>query len=110
MVEDYTYESSGYKITVPKGFIYDRASIPGIFWVVIDKDSLSNVAPLFHDFLYRHGGKVEQKYVVPYRTYTREQTDDLFDELMKKSGVVDWRRKAAHKAVRTLSGPYWNGK
>jgi len=110
VVEDYTYESSGYKITVPKGFVYDRASIPGIFWVVIDKDSLSNVAPLFHDFLYRYGGKPETKYVVPYRTFTREQTDNLFAELMTKSGVVEWRRKAAYKAVRNFSGPYWNGK
>lgn len=109
VTEDYTYQTKDYKITVPKGFIYDRASIPAIFWVLIDKDSLSNVAPLFHDFLYRHGGKLEKKYVSPYRTFMREETDNLFLELMTKCGVVEWRRKAAYKAVRNFSATYWNG-
>ena len=110
VVEDYSYDASGYKITVPKGFVYDRASIPGIFWVIMDQDSLSNVAPLFHDFLYRNGGKLDKKYVVPYRTFSREETDSLFSELMAKSGVVEWRRKAAYKAVRNFSEKYWNSK
>jgi hypothetical protein len=54
--KDYLYEDPNYKITVFKDFVYDRASIPRVFWVLSDKDSLGNVAPLLHDLLYRHGG------------------------------------------------------
>jgi len=109
VVEDYTYQYGPYKITVPRGFVYDRASIPRIFWVLMDKDSLSNVAPLFHDFLYRNGGKPPRNLVLPYRTFTREDTDNLFFELMTKCGVETWRRQAAYKAVRNFSGFAWQG-
>jgi hypothetical protein len=109
VIEDYTYQYGPYKITVPSGFVYDRASIPRIFWVLMDKDSLSNVAPLFHDFLYRNGGKPPKNLVFPYHTFTREDTDNLFFELMTKCGVETWRRQAAYKAVRNFSGFAWQG-
>lgn len=109
VVEDYTYAADGYRITAPKGFVYDRASIPRIFWAVIDKDDLSNVPPLFHDLLYRHGGRLERKLVSPYRTFERVDVDDLFYELMLKTGVKGWRAKLAYQAVRKFAGFAWQG-
>ena len=110
VVDDYVYDGGTYKITAWKGFRYDRASIPRIFWVIIDKDSLSNVAPLFHDLLYRHGGELPQERVTPYRTFSRLETDNLFRELMGKCGVGAVRRELAYRAVRNFSGFAWNGK
>lgn len=110
VVEDYTYQANGYKITIPKGFVYDRATIPRAFWLIMDKDSLSNVAPLFHDMLYRHGGKLPQNLVLPYRTFSRDDADKLFLELMTKCGVVNWRSKAAYEAVRNFAESHWNGR
>lgn len=107
VVADYTYQWKNYRITVPKGFVYDRASIPSLFWIIIDKDSLSNVAPLFHDLLYRHGGKLAENLVSPYRTFSREDADELFSELMTKCGVRPWRRVAAYRAVRQFSQAHW---
>lgn len=109
VVDDYTYQFRDYKITVPKGFRYDRASIPRIFWVVIDKDSLSNVAPLFHDLLYRYGGKLAQNQVSPYKVFTRDDADELFLELMTKCGVMPLRRETAYKIVRAFAKSHWNG-
>lgn len=108
VVEDYTYDGASFKITAWKGFRYDRASIPRIFWVIIDKDSLSNVAPLFHDLLYRNGGKLPQDRVTPFRTFTREETDELFRTLMGKCGVNPIRRELAYQAVRKFAGSSWN--
>ncbi len=110
VVDDYVYDGGTYKITVWKGFRYDRASIPRIFWVIIDKDSLSNVAPLFHDLLYRHGGKLPQDRVTPFRTFSRLEADNIFRELMGKCGVGAVRRELAYRAVRNFSGVAWNGK
>jgi len=109
VVEDYTYQAGTYSITVPKGFVYDRASIPRVFWVLIDKDSLSNVAPLFHDLLYRNGGVLPTNQVSPYRKFSRKETDDLFLELMTKCGVNKWRREAAYQAVRRGAELAWKG-
>lgn len=113
--EDYTYatESFGsteHTITALKGYKYDRASIPRIFWVIIDKDSLSGVPPLFHDLLYQNGGVLSKNQVNPYRTFLREEADNLFLELMQKSGVKWWRCHLAYQAVRRFSGFAWKTK
>ena len=114
VVQPYTYPADGgYRITVMAGFVYDRASIPRIFWVIIDKDSLSNVAPVFHDLLYRHGGVLPadevplEGTVLPDRTFVRDDVDDLFLELAKKCGVSPLRAKLAYQAVRKFGGSAW---
>lgn len=121
VVEDYTYKigsSDGVlasdfpacTLTVPRGFQYDRASIPRIFWVIISKDDLSNVPALYHDLLYRFGGRVPAMCIIPPElTFSRKQADDLFNHLMKETGVIDWRRKLAYQAVRGFSGFAWQG-
>jgi hypothetical protein len=107
VVEDYTYRFGNHSITAWREFTYDRASIPRVFWVLIDKDSLSNVAPLFHDLLYRHEGELPNNRVSPYRKYTRKEADDLFYELMSRCGVSYPRRVAAYRAVRELAASSW---
>jgi len=109
VVEDYTYKSTeqGFSITALKGFVYDRSSVPRIFWVIIDKDDLSNVPPLFHDLLYRNVGVLPNNQVTPFRTFQRNEADDLFLELMKKTGVKSWRARLAHQAVSRFGGFAW---
>jgi hypothetical protein len=107
---EYIYDRTDHKLTVPKGLIFDRASIPRIFWLLISPDDLGNVAPLLHDYLYRNGGKLPKNHVNPYRTYSRRDTDDLFLEVMTKCGVEPWRRKAAYDAVRLASDFAWKDK
>ena len=109
VVEPYTYTYKGSTITVPTGFQYDRATIPRVFWILIDKDSLSNVAPLFHDLLYRYGGVLDHNLVSPYRKFKRDEVDDLFYELMSRCGVEKWRRDAAYEAVHAFAKSHWNG-
>ncbi len=110
VVDDYAYDNGAYRITVWKGFRYDRASIPRVFWVIIDKDSLSNVGPLLHDLLYRHGGVLPQDRVTPYRTFSRLDADNIFKDLMGKCGVSGIRREMAYQAVRRFSWFAWKGK
>jgi hypothetical protein len=108
--QDYFYQAPNYRVTVFKDFVYDRASIPRVFWVIIDKDSLGNVAPLLHDLLYRHGGALPANQISPHRNFSREDTDKLFLEIMTKCGVGFARREAAYLAVRAASGFAWKGK
>ena len=109
VVEDYTYKSDeqGFSITALKGFVFDRASVPRVFWAIISKDDLSNVPPVFHDLLYRNVGVLPNSQVSPFRTFERKDADDLFLELMKKSGVTSWRARLAYQAVRRFGGQAW---
>jgi hypothetical protein len=107
--EDYTYTAdANYEIEAKTGFTYDRASIPRIFFVFIDKDELSNVAPLFHDLLYKFKGVLPDLQVRPYQKFSREDSDKLFYEIMLKSGVKKWRAYLAYQAVRGFGQPTWN--
>jgi hypothetical protein len=98
-----------FSITAVVPFTYDRASIPRFFWPLIDRDSLSSVPPLFHDLLYKKGGVLPTEQVTPYRTFTRKDADDVFLELMKMSGVAEWRYNAAYQAVRKFALFAWKG-
>ena len=108
---DYVYDSGVFSITVLKGFSYDRASIPRIFWAIIDKDSLGSVPPLLHDLLYRNGGILPTNQILPSsKKFSRIETDKLFLELMEKCGVSKVRRELAYQAVRKFGGIAWKGK
>ena len=100
-------------MTVPAGYEFDLASIPRMFWFIIAPFELSLAAPLVHDFLYEFTGCVnpcwieeEGEWFVP-SIVTRKNADDIFDQLMKRSLIKDWRRRAAYRAVRMFSGNIW---
>ena len=90
-------------IKIPAGFEFDLASIPRPLWNVGAPFELSLTAPLIHDYLYRHGGWLRNG-----RWYTRKETDDLFNEIMKDEGVAAWRRVVAYRAVRLFGGSSWH--
>lgn len=107
VLDDYAYDFGTFKMTAWKEFKYDRASIPRVFWAIVDKDSLSNVAPLFHDLLYGHEGELPQDRVSPYRKFSRAQADEIFWYLMQKCGVDPVRRQIAYYAVRCCAQSSW---
>jgi hypothetical protein len=95
-------------ITAVKGFEFDLASIPRIFWSILAPEELSLAAPLFHDLLYRRGGKLlAGELAPPGHIFKRAAVDTLFLELMTKAGIPKWKRKAAYLAVRGFSGFAW---
>ena len=95
-------------ITAPKDFEFDLASIPRIFWSILAPEELSLAAPLFHDLLYRRGGRLlEGELAPPGHIFQRAAADSLFLELMTKAGIPSWKRRVAHLAVRGFSGFAW---
>ena len=94
-------------VIVKAGFQFDRASIPRIFWILLSKDDLSNVAPLIHDLLYRFEGVLPRSWVKPYTTFSRLEADNLFFHLMAKSGVTSWRLHVAYQVVCRFSAFAW---
>src|SRR5687768_5711507 len=76
--EAYRYNDGATAITVPAEFEFDLSSIPRVFWPLIAPFDLSVVAPLLHDFLYHHGGKLPTSSVDPPRTYERAEVDSMF--------------------------------
>lgn len=107
--EDYAYADGPHLLRVPSGFEFDLASVPRFAWPLIAPFELSVVAPLLHDFLYQHGGRLPDGSVVPPRSYTRKQADELFRVVMKQERVAGWRARLAYWAVRWFGRGCWQG-
>ena len=108
LMAEYSLTYQGHTLTAHEGYSFDLSSVPRALWWLIAPNELSIVAPLFHDLLYEYRGRLPADgYVVPYRTYTRLEVDDLFLYLMEQEGVPWFRRHAAYSAVRAAGGVAW---
>ncbi len=108
--QPYSYWDKPFRITIPRGFTFDLASIPRPLWWIIAPFELSIAAPLVHDFLYRYQGNPGPGAVVPPRTYTRKEADRVFKRIMKQEGVWSWRWRSAYAAVRLFGEAVWEGR
>lgn len=78
-------KSQKYEFTIPKGYCYDGASIPRLFWRVIgsNTDNRFLIAALVHDVLCEHHD---------YVNYDRSFSTNVFNALLKESDVCAVRR------------------
>ena len=123
LCEDATYtwwhplekkDRSVYRLVVPCGFHHDFATVPRLLWALISPLDLG-LASIFHDWLYRKGGKVETLKWLPdngiwepqRQPWSRKHTDELFARIMREQGVARWRRRAAYLAVRAFGRDHW---
>lgn len=97
-VEDFTLTTpDGLQLFIPKGFKYDKASVPRAVWWYIPRDHKQTViAALVHDFLYE------------YRLLSRKQSDQIFYDLLRLAGMRYTKAKMAYWAVRAGGWVYWN--
>jgi hypothetical protein len=103
-------------LTAPAGFRFDMASVPRAVHAFIGRLDLGLRAPLFHDLLYHHGGRlpgrlyqwhIDGEWVNADAPWSRRDADRLFGRHMREDGVARWRRRAAYRAVRLFGGGSW---
>lgn len=111
LFEDYTFEltqhNTYFKVTIPKDFQYDGASVPRIVWTLIGflPDGIHRPAALIHDYMYENKGIIKQGDTTIF--YTRKEADQIFHAILKYVGVKSWHARLAYIAVRALGGFYW---
>jgi hypothetical protein len=59
--EDFTFDFEGHQLVIPKGFVFDGASVPRLFWSVLAPTGLLMVPGLLHDFAYMYDFLLEKK-------------------------------------------------
>ena len=81
--------TSGLKIKIPRGFIFDGASSPWFSWLIIRPDDPQVMtASLVHDYLYRDEG------------FTKVVADAIFYEVLREQEFPRWRAIIAYISVR----------
>lgn len=83
----YTYKSSGEEIelVIPKGFIFDGASIPRPFWAILNPIGLLLIPGLLHDYAYKYQQlwQISDGRVVAYKESAEKE---VWDKLFKNVG------------------------
>jgi len=82
-------------IVVPPGFITDFASIPKIFWPIIDPVGKHGKAAVIHDYCYYSA------------CYSRLRSDRIFLEGMEVLEVEPWKRQVMFHGVVTFGWFAW---
>ena len=87
-------------VFIPKGFIFDFASIPRSLWFALGSPATGKHrrAAFVHDWLYA-SQKVD-----------RSKADTLFLEIMKNDGVSFIKRRLLYTGVRVGGWAAWNSK
>ena len=100
--EDLYYRtSSRIDIVVPKGFVYDGASIPIVLTSLLPKIGLKyDRASCLHDWLYA---------ATNTHNYNRKECDKLFYEAMLSDKVNKNLAKLMYLAVRVFGSKYYGG-
>lgn len=90
---------SGEKITVPKGFITDGASVPSFLWgwpFDLSPWGPYAKAAVLHDWLYAE------------QALTKLEADNTFLEAMEALGISEFKRNVMFKAVRWFGQAAWD--
>ena len=92
--EDYCFFVNEKPYWIPKGYVWDGASIPRIVWGIIGAPSEPDflAASLIHDWIYLT------------HIFTRAEADEAIFQILKQSDVSLWRRRCIWAAVRTFGG------
>jgi hypothetical protein len=91
------------RITVPKGFKTDLASVPRVCWVLVAPFDVARPG-VVHDYIYwcirQYRGKLGESQDVELVRRAKKAGDKVFKDAMTLSvHVAGWKRWAAHKAV-----------
>ena len=101
LVQDYIYEINGYKITVPKGFVTDGASVPDILKPLYNPFGKYFPAAVVHDYLYSKYNNTG---------INRTLADKIFLFIMKELKIDRSIRRKFYWAVRCFGELSWKKK
>lgn len=96
VMKPFAYEHDNDLIIVPNGYITDFASIPKLFWRVVGHPvGKHGKAAVIHDYLYSS------------HLYSKKESDRIFYDAMRISGVSWWKRSIMYNTVRWFGKKAW---
>ncbi len=106
---------------IPKGFIFDAASVPRIFWTIMDPNGTLLIGSIFHDFGYRYDCQLhkvsytgeatgtEYTYLeVIHEGDSKKFMDEQFKNINDYVNDAKFMNGAAWAVLRAFGFPAWN--
>lgn len=113
LIEDYVLylPMLGRKLLIPAPFDFDFASVPRIFWWILDPVGVLLVGSLPHDFGYKYGGLLLWDADVKRWTFvvmSRSKLDRLFEDINRMVNDMSILARLARYAVNAGGWSVWN--
>ena len=106
VMKDYQIVLPGYPtILIPKGFIFDGASIPKMFRGLLSPVGILLVAAIVHDYAYQYHYVMvcnKKEYV------SKAEADSLFLEIADYTNGLPWLNRIAYLAVKSYGVNAWS--
>ncbi len=99
----------GIKFFIPKGFVFNGASVPRFFSNIFPATGYLFISALIHDYLYEHASYLQfhKDIDVPYHSIkivTKEESDDIFEEIADWLYKDHWFKTNLAKAALVVGG------
>ena len=113
VMEDWHYTYGLYTILIPKGFIFDGASIPKIFRNLLSPTGILLIPGLLHDFAYKYNYLLYQDQQLKlinkiYGGFSQGFFDQIFLDVAKQVNGMHKIDKLAYYALRLGGKKAWN--
>ena len=114
LAENWEYELKGTRIVIPKGFIFDGASIPRPLWGILSPTGLLLIPGLIHDFGYRFDylwaviPDTESGYIKIHEQAGQKYWDEVFYYLGMEINGIKTINFIAWLALSTMGFLAWN--
>jgi hypothetical protein len=115
LTDDYTaswlIDAKKYTIKIPRGFMWDGASIPQFLWSIIGFYPGGIMLPpsVVHDWIYICKGWLVNEEDGTIFYMSRKECDLLFRAHMIHVGMPDRKLNLAYKGVKWFGWTYWSG-
>lgn len=107
-MKSYIFRLNGVTYIIPKGFVWDGATIPRVLWGItgIDPFGWVNAASLIHDYIYKDEGKMTNGTYI-----SRKEADELFVKMILELKLINNNFTWLYKQILRIAGLYfWNQK
>ena len=109
IVKDWEFELDGQQYVIPKGFVFDGASVPKFLASWLSPVGILLLGGLVHDFIYKYETLVLKGKKKCEPNFTQKEADQLFRDINIEQNGIHVLNYAAYYALRLGGFVAWNG-
>lgn len=109
IAKDWHFTLNGDHYVIPKGFVFDGASIPKFLHTWLSPVGVLLMGGLIHDFMYAHRSLLRKDKKGQSKTMTQKEADQIFRDINIEQNGFHFLNYLAYYALRLGGFVAWNG-
>jgi len=109
IAQDFHFELGGEEYVIPKGFVFDGASVPKFLASWLSPVGILLMGGLVHDYAYKYTVLLKKGKKETSKRMNQKQADQLFRDINIEQNGIHVLNYAAYYALRAGGFVAWNG-